>query len=194
MNKIAPRNPDWLALHDNVEVREAMLEMTASGLTDYEIAEYMRSSGLVDRITPEDVAYYKQHNVRDITAYIQKHAKEIVGGSLRSQKPYRIGEMNRLADSLIRSIPQWLESKPNIAASLVKVYLQTLQQIATETGDLQGVQEPRNIWIETLQRADPQQKMRIMQALADLDEVTRQVGQPKLPDAHVVDVYDTGGE
>jgi len=185
-SSIVQRNP--LAYHESDEVRELLLELCALGYTDTDIADRLRQTGLVNRVTADEVRAYKVECVAEITSYIQKHSKHIIGKAVRAQKPFRIGEMDQLADMLIRAIPQWIDAKPNLAAQLGKLYLDTLKQLSAETGDLEGAQDTRNKFIETYQRANAEQKVKMMEALAVLDEVERQVGQPKLPDPHVVDV------
>lgn len=188
MNKIEPSKPkNWLALHEEAAVRELTLQLCAEGNTDLQVAQHLRESGLVMQCTQEDIKYYRTANAPEIAAYIEKNSKALFGKIARTKKAYRVGELDKLLGLLIEKIPAWLDAKPNIAAQLMKVYLQGSQQLAVETGDLMGATEPKNQWIEMLQQANPEQKEAIMKALLELDTVSKQIGTKKLPDPHVID-------
>lgn len=183
MDSIEPRRgKNWLALHENDQVRELMLQMSAQGISDAQIAVYMTDSGIAGDVKTEDVAYYKTANASAITDYAKKHADKIIGKSLRAQKGYRIGELDRLLGIFAESIPELIQSKPTVAAQLMKTYISGLDHLGKETGELQGSTEQKNTYIELLQAASPEDKIEIMQLLAGLDKLQRKV-KKQLPEA-----------
>lgn len=191
MDSIEPRRgKNWLALHENDQVRELMLQMSAQGISDAQIAVYMTASELAGNVEPQDVAYYKTANATEIVSYAQKHADKIIGKSLRAQKGYRIGELDRLLGLFAESIPELIQSKPNMAAQLMKTYISGLDHLGKETGELQGSTEQKNTWIEMLQNANAEEKVEIMEHLASLDRLQRNL-KKRLPEAIIEGEFES---
>ena len=148
------REPDWTIIQANKEARELALRLIAVGMFDHDIVLQINKGNI--SVTIDDVKAFRQHNTGEIVAYQRKHAQEILGMSVRSHKTFRIGELNQLAELLISNIPTMLAEKPNLAAQIGKLYLQVLQQIAAETGDLVGPTDTKNDWVEVLKKAGKQ--------------------------------------
>lgn len=187
------REPDWTIIQANKEARELALRLIAVGMFDHDIAIQINKGNI--SVTVDDVKAFRQHNTGEIVAYQRKHAQEILGMSVRSHKTFRIGELNQLAELLISNIPTMLAEKPSLAAQIGKLYLQVLQQIVAETGDLVGPADTKNIWVEALKKAGKQDQILMMKLLAELDELTRKLDQGEATNAAlVIDAEFTAGD
>jgi len=187
MDKLASVDGKWLFMHEDVEVRELMLELSAQGLPDHEIAEVVRASGKVERITVEDVKAYKRNYMQDITTYADRNARKLLGKMPLTKRAYRVGQLDRLLQLFADQIPVLLETKPAAAATLMSTYLKGQQQIAVDVGDLQAAADPKNRFIEMLQRATPEQRVEIMKHLNELEMLDRELGGKPRLEAVVVD-------
>lgn len=195
MNKLQ-RNPNWLALHSDSHVREMILQLCAQGKSNGEIAELVRQSGLVDIITPEDVDYYKKHNAREINAYLQRNAKDVLGAVTRSNKSFRLGEMDALSAAIIKNVYGILETEPSKAVPLMKVYVTLQEQIGKQSGDLQGDTGQTNTYLEAMQDGTPEERTQLARLIADVDVLVRAIKRRKiaalgLPEARVIEAEFT---
>jgi len=185
---LAKSNPNWLALHENRDVRELILELSAQGLPDVVIAKQIRQTGLVERITPEDVTYYKTRNAAEITAYVQKNSKQLLAKSINTSNTYRVGALDRLLEIVYQKINELIETGDIKGANmLIGNYLKGQQQMGLAVGDITTTTDPKNTWIEVMQKLTPRQRETFTALLVQLDKIAREAGQSHLLSADIQD-------
>lgn len=188
------KNPNWLAIHDSSEVRDLIVDLCAQGLPDVVVADQMRKSGLVERITPEDVAYYKTRNAGEINGYLQKHGKQLMAKMPNANKTYRIGSLDRLMNMTFQKIVELMDTGDiKGASSLMTNYLKAQEQMGKSVGDLQTGGEQKNWMIETLQKLSEEQQAEFMSHILEAERIANNAGVRRLPDPHVIDAeYEVG--
>jgi len=148
------------------------LSLCAQAYPSAEVARQVRVLGLMERCADNDVQHFREANAKLITEYADRHAQSIVKQCIRSKRPYRIAELDRLLGYIVSRIPTLLEEAPNQAAQLTNVYLRGSHQIAEEMGQLQSA-PAQNRWIVMIQNAPPDEKKALIGKMMELEQEAR---------------------
>lgn len=184
------KSQTWMVVYEKKEVEDMLTTLCAQGYPDDYVADRVRETGEVEKITAEDVKKFRQHSAKSITQMADRAAKDLMSRIPRTKKSYRIGEMDKLVTLIAEAIPQYLiMDKPLWAARLMATYLQAMKQLAEEAGDFSSA-ETENRWITLMQHADMQQKKELTSKLLELEELSRKIQSGESVSVPVVKVVE----